>query len=196
VAEKSGKATSYRVPWAIRPGRWVASPVLGLLFASGPPAIVRLIVAVIVLALDRMAWTRTLAHISKEVCKREPRFAHRYAAATIPFKVRCSRIGAAVNHGLPAAVLAGFCFSVEFVAFTLKTAAALATAVSKCLRGNLSNSAAHAYTATVGAPTVFANGVISNSPQTKNLPKKWRKVMRLCSICHSANYTVGAHCGG
>jgi len=52
--------------------------ILCLLFRSGPPAIVRLIVAVIVDSVESHS-VRSFSHVSKKILKLEPSFANRYS---------------------------------------------------------------------------------------------------------------------
>jgi hypothetical protein len=75
--------------------------VCGLLFPSGPTAVVRLVVAVIVNALKRFT-DRAFSHVGNEVCKRfGPSIADLYTSAAVSMKVRRLLVSASHLHCHP-----------------------------------------------------------------------------------------------
>jgi hypothetical protein len=82
------------------------SPVICLLFACGPAAIIGLVIAVDVNAVECEArcW---LAHIGKEIDESQPSFTDYYASSTIVAEGFVLRIAATLEHGLPRDVSLG-----------------------------------------------------------------------------------------
>lgn len=79
------------------------SPVSRLLFHSRPPAVSRLVVAVVVDAIKRKSG-RFLAHVSQEVLKRRPAFANRNPSAPVIPERFSEGICASLNHRGPTGI--------------------------------------------------------------------------------------------
>lgn len=77
-----------------------------LLRSRCPSAISRLVVAVVVLALDGVGFARTLAHVGeKRLEALPPAFANRDPATTVPVEPFVLRVCAPSDHGAPTIVL-------------------------------------------------------------------------------------------
>ncbi len=84
------------------------SPVHGLLLAGSPSAVSRLIVAVVVDALNRVIPRRSIAHVSEEGMEVDaPSLTHLNAAASITMETRYFGIVAALFHAAPCRVFNG-----------------------------------------------------------------------------------------
>lgn len=81
------------------------APIPGLLGAGSPSAVARLIVAVIVDALDRVRWRRLPAHVGKEVrVIVQPAVTDGNTSASVPLKSAGRLVVAPANHIRPADV--------------------------------------------------------------------------------------------
>ena len=78
-----------------------ASLVHALLVACGPAAVVRFVVAVIVDAIQRVAWGWTLTHVSEERRVVHPPATHGDASASVVGVVAVFRVQASAFHPIP-----------------------------------------------------------------------------------------------
>lgn len=80
----------------------IRSAILGLLLPRSPTAVARLVIAVVVNALDCMERRRALAHIGKECTESlSPAFANRDPAPSVPTPSLAIGFVAALNHCYP-----------------------------------------------------------------------------------------------
>ena len=75
--------------------------VVGLLFARCPAAVARLVVPIVIDALQRVLWRGLVAHIGVKVFKLAPAFADANAAPSVPLKVLMLWIIAPMKHRIP-----------------------------------------------------------------------------------------------
>lgn len=93
---------------------FIAAAIACLLCLYRPSTVARLVVAIIVFAVNGMLVTRALPHVGVEVLKRvEPPLADRYSAVKVPFLPVRIRQGASGNHISPASIFAGVEHSVS-----------------------------------------------------------------------------------
>ena len=79
--------------------------VIALLFRRGPSTIVRIIVAIVVDAVNGHAnWLRP--HVRKKVAKVRPSLTYRYSASSVAIISGASRVEAPLPHGTPCLVFA------------------------------------------------------------------------------------------
>lgn len=86
--------------------------VSGLLFLSGPPAVARLVVAVVVFSLQSVTRGWSFPHTSKEAFKRAPLIAYRDSTSPVTGKIGAFLVEASLPHANPNCVLWPFTFSV------------------------------------------------------------------------------------
>lgn len=93
--------------------------ILRLLRLRGPSAIFRLVVPVVVDAIDAQIQARLVAHIRDEVLEvMAPSIADRNSTSSVIGEVCNVRIGASVDHGVPGAVLTPIRRSSEAISST------------------------------------------------------------------------------
>ena len=80
--------------------------------AGGPPAVARLVVAIIVDSVERQHWRRG-THIREEVLKFAPTFTNSDASSAVMLPLFCVGVRAALPHSPPASVDAGVCHPVS-----------------------------------------------------------------------------------
>lgn len=91
-----------------------ASRVASLRKAGGPPAIIRRVGTVVVDAVERVLWGRTIAHVREEVLEAvQPAVAHADAAPAIIGEGPIPRVYASLFSVRPTVVLPGLCATVR-----------------------------------------------------------------------------------
>ena len=83
-----------------RPPRSRWPPIVCLLFGCGPSAILRLVVAVVVDAVDRQP-RLAVTHIGKEICKYVPPIADGYPASSVIHEPPAGWAVATLKHAMP-----------------------------------------------------------------------------------------------
>lgn len=84
------------------------SAVSGLRSHCCPSAVARLVIAIIIYAVNAVLWSGPTPHISKEVLETSPSFTHFYAASGVEKVVRTGGAVAPSTHSAPDAVLGRF----------------------------------------------------------------------------------------
>lgn len=79
----------------------IITSISTLLKPCGPTTIRRLVVSIVINAIKRMVCARTWSHISDEILKCLPSFAHGYSASAVAKVVRSVRVATSVHHQTP-----------------------------------------------------------------------------------------------
>jgi hypothetical protein len=165
------------------------SPISYLLGPRCPSAVIRLIVAVIVNALNAHP-VRRLTHISKEIVKAFPPITHGYASSSVVLKDVAVFVLASLAHPTPNIVSRSPRQTVPFGgAFCQKAAAGLGFASSDISAIALNNVAALAPKAPDSAATPPATYALNGCEPTKNHASHIKE-------CHRCNSTTNKRCYG
>jgi hypothetical protein len=163
---------------------WSAA-VSALLLARSPFAIFRLIVAIVIDALNGQA-QRASAHIFKKQLVVVPSFANRYSSASIIMKASVSRILASLDHRMPSLVFAASDVLVLAKAkgrkFFSETAAAIASSSLQSggiyhffLAAIASAKKIHNYTFSISIWTALRRKPLQDCPSPKAFPDQARR---------------------
>ena len=147
------------------------STVIGLLTLGSPSAIVRLVITVIVDAVNRVRRRRTVAHVSEEVLERVPSFADCDTSSSVISIGAIARVKTAVSQCSPSSIFSRVrsmvspcCFGSCASTLALETSATL----PKWWPGNLYNSS----TVTAAKPKIpFVSAQVLRFAQYKQSPE-------------------------
>jgi hypothetical protein len=96
-------------------GKYVCPTIAGLFRARSPSAVARLVVTIVVNAIDGVLDARSGSHVGKEVLKGVPSLTDRDASTTVVWPSRLLRVGASRSHGRPRPILRCFDLPVRSV---------------------------------------------------------------------------------
>lgn len=102
-----------------------------LLRARSPSAIIRFVIAIIVLTINTMFRCRLFTHILEKVFKFEPALTYSYSTATIATPTISFRISRSLNHPCPRNVFRRFCHTVGCREINFQTTTAFYLTVAK-----------------------------------------------------------------
>lgn len=131
----------------------ISSHVARLLFRCRPSAVRRLVVSIVVYAVERVFRRWAISHVCQKIFKLEPPAADRYSTSTVIAKSFGARLVAATNHVAPDSVF-------------VRDAASTSAVLELGLYDHLSPKASAALCVTRAEPLRFNYRFVSASAQT------------------------------